>query len=259
MSIVVVSFIVYWIIDWTSRLIWPSLLPAHFFKDPKSVRILGRHTMDVAAMIFCVYLGVQAQNDSMFLKFQEMTPEERTYGFHPTCQLLICCQLAYQAKNLIDSYMCQDGWIFYAHHIGTAILCLTGLHPFLHYYSPFFLGTSEISTGILCILGLLDDDHGVKGLGAVYPKTKVMLGVFFAAAFVPIRCIIWPYLSYFFWLDMLVVWKAGAHSAGVITYALAVNVGLTSLQFYWLFEIFGTIKKELFSPMDQADEKCKPE
>ena len=46
---------------------------------------------------------------------------------------------------------------------GTGILCMFALSPaFLQAYAPFFIGHTEISTAFLCLLGLLDDDHGVQ-------------------------------------------------------------------------------------------------
>lgn len=247
----VFAFTVLWVIDLTARRIWPYLLPAQFFKDPKSALVLSRHTMDITAMGFFFYLATQIDKDPEYQKIFQMTPVERTYFGHPTCQLLVLCQLAYQTKNLMDTYMYGDGIVFYLHHIGTGILCAFGTYPFLHAQVPFFLGHVEISTAFLCVLGLFDDEHGVVGLGAMFPKLKIIFAACFAGAFIPIRCIIWPYFSYFFWLDMLAVLEAGPHSAGVLIYSLVVNAGLTVLQFYWLYEIIVKTKQELGGVINQ--------
>ena len=45
----------YWIVDLAARAIWPHLLPAELFKDPKAKIMLGRHTMDIVAMILFMY------------------------------------------------------------------------------------------------------------------------------------------------------------------------------------------------------------
>lgn len=257
---VVVAFTVLWIIDLGSRCIWPNLLPAQFFKDPKSARVLGRHTMDISAMSLFFYLALQIDKDPEFQKIQQLTPVERTYYSHPTCTLLILCQLAYQVKNTMDTYMYSDGIVFYLHHIGTGILCAFGTYPFLHAQAPFFLGHVEISTAFLCVLGLFDDDHGIVGFGDHYPKTKILFAICFAGSFIPIRCIIWPHFSYFFWNDMLAVLEAGAaHSAGVIYYSLVVNAGLTVLQFYWLYEIIVKMVAELGSALKAAGGDSKSE
>jgi len=256
---VVVTFTVLWIIDLSARSIWPFLLPAQFFKDPKSARVLGRHTMDISAMSLFFYFAMQIDRDPDFQKISQLTPVERTYYSHPTCTLLILCQLAYQVKNTMDTYMYGDGIVFYLHHIGTGVLCAFGTYPFLHAQAPFFLGHVEISTAFLCVLGLFDDDHGIVGFGAMYPKLKILFAIFFAGAFIPIRCIIWPYFSYFFWLDMLAVLETGPHSAGVIIYALVVNAGLTVLQFYWLYEIIVKMCQELGGAINGARGVSKSE
>ena len=46
---------------------------------------------------------------------------------------------------------------------------MCGFHPFLHFYSSFFFGISEVSTAILCALVLFDEQRGIPGLGKAYP------------------------------------------------------------------------------------------
>jgi hypothetical protein len=249
LCIVVGSFVAYWAIDLVARRIWPFFLPSELVNSSKATVMLGRHTMDVVSCVFFIALALKAEAEPEFKALADLTPVGRTYSGSPTCQLLILAQLSYQAKNLIDSYACGDGAVFYAHHIGTGILCLFGLSPFLHAYAPFFLGHSEISTALLCVLGCLDDGHGVVGLGAMYPKTKMVFAVCFAMAYIPIRCVIWLYYSYCYWLDMFAVIEAGSNSWAV-TYSLVANTGLTVLQFVWLAEIVQTGRKEFGSMRD---------
>lgn len=249
---------VYWFVDLTARRFWRHVLPSEFSIDPRSALILGRHTMDVVACMVFMYLGFKAQYmDEDFQRYWSMEPYQRFYSSHRTCHLLILVQLAYQAKNLIDSYVCGDGALFYAHHIGTGILCAFALAPFIQAYAPFFLGVTEISTAILCILGLFDDDHGVVGLGDMYPKTKVVVGVVFASVFIPVRNVFWVQESYTFWQDLLVVWQVGPRSYPAIIYAGTINVLLTLLQFYWTCEILWTARKNwaLFASVLGKDKK----
>lgn len=213
--------------------------------------------MDVVACLLFVYLAWDAEQDTKFQAMSELPTVKRVYQGHPTCQMLILCQIAYQIKNTIDSYVCGDGIVYYLHHIGTLILCMLATYPFLHYQVPYFIGYIEISTGLLCVLGLCDDDHGVVGFGAMYPKMKVIFALLFTPAFILLRCIIWPFKSYYFWLDMLAVIEAGPHSMGAVVYALAVNAALTLLQFYWLLEIIQTGRKELPALMGDVLGKLK--
>lgn len=257
LGVVLGTFAMYWIVDLVARRVWPHLLPSALFSDPKSAIMLGRHTMDVVACALFIYLALKAESEPEFKASDEMTLMERLYIKIPTCHQLVLVQVAYQVKNTIDSFMCGDGALFYAHHIGTAAICVFGTYPFMQSYAPFFLGHVEISTVLLCMLGLFDDDHGVVGLGAMYPKTKVALGVCFAAAFIPIRCVIWPHHVYYFWLDMLAVMTIGPHSVGVVAYVLVASAALTCLQFYWLAELILRGRKEFGSIIGLAQTSAK--
>lgn len=259
-EIVVGVFVFYWVIDLAARSIWPRLLPAELFRldHGKTSMILGRHTMDAVAAAMFIYLGWLCFQDAEFKALSEVSPMERTYKRHSLCHMLILTQIAYQAKNTIDSVICGDGIVFLLHHIGTGILCVFGTSGFLHSFAPFFLGYVEISTGFLCILACFDDAHGVSGLGKMYPKTKMVLAVGFASTFIPIRCVIWPYLSYFLWQDMLTVLEIGPPSAVAVYYALTTNAGLTVLQFYWLAEIIVTAKNEVLPELTASRPQPPP-
>jgi len=91
------------------------------------------------------------------------------------------------------------------------------------------------------------------------------LGVAFAVSFVIFRIILWPYVSYYFWIDCLeVIRNKTAHSVPVVWLYLIANIGLTILQFVWLGEIFKTAIK-LFSGSGElvvergSSTKSKPE
>ena len=75
-----------------------------------------------------------------------------------------------------------------------------------------------------------------------------VIGVAFAVLFVIIRIVIWPVISYYFWIDSLALLEApeSLHSFPVVYTFLVFNVGLTVLQFAWLAEII-TLAIPLFS------------
>jgi len=252
------SFAFYWAVDLIARQVWPRLLPEELFKStPRSVLMIGRHTMDVVACFIFIYLAMKAEGEEEFQKMWSMEPMQRIYTQNDTCNMLAMVQIAYQVKNLIDSYVCGDGWIFYVHHFMAGFIAFFACNPFLHAYAPFFLGHVEISTALLCVLGLFDDNHGVAGLGDMFPKTKVVMGVLFACGFIPLRCVIWPYMSYFVWQDLLEVWKLGPHSEGVILFFLVGNIILTGMQFFWLGEIVLTAKRELMATKETTTGRTK--
>ncbi len=110
--------------------------------------------------------------------------------------------------------------------------------PFLHLYSCFFLGWSEISTFFLCALVCFDDEHGIPGLNKAFPKTMTIMGVLFAISFTIIRVIIWPIINYYWWTDMLIIYNNGTvHSNAEWYLYMAISTGLTILQLIWFKDI----------------------
>jgi len=110
---------------------------------------------------------------------------------------------AYQVKNMIDTIIWQDGWIFIFHHIFSLLTvwgCMsTGVGLM---YAIFFFGMSELSMAILCLLANFDDTFGVPGLAEAFPMTKVVIGALFAMAFIVCHCIVWPIFAYYFVHDV---------------------------------------------------------
>lgn len=132
--------------------------------------------------------------------------------------------------------------------MSTFILTLFALNPVFHVYTIFFLGISEISTSILCVLVCFDGDHGVAALGKNFPVLMKVLGVAFAVCFILFRVILWPYVSFEFFIDGLELLRTGtAHKDYVVYTFMVCNVGLTLLQFLWLTEIVNTARKLLFA------------
>ena len=133
-------------------------------------------------------------------------------------------------------------------------MAVLALHPFLHIYSSFFFGISEVSTVVLCILACFDDSRGIKAkdgsnlFAKLFPLSMKVIGVVFAVLFVIIRIVIWPVISYYFWIDSLALLETpeSLHSLPVVYTFLVFNVGLTVLQFAWLAEII-TLAIPLFS------------
>merc|ERR1711871_531179 len=160
--------------------------------------------------------------------------------------MILCrLQVSYELKNLLDSCIFGDGAVFVVHHICTGTLAVFALHPFLHLYSSYFFGVSEVSTVVLCVLACFDDSRGIQAkdgsnlFAKLFPTSMKVIGVTFAVLFVVIRIVIWPIVSYYFWVDSLALMETPekTHSFPVVYTFLAFNVGLTILQFAWLAEI----------------------
>ena len=75
-----------------------------------------------------------------------------------------------------------------------------------------------------------------------------VLGVLFAITFIGFRVVLWPYVSYKFFIDALILLQTNTAHANYVVYTfLSMNIGLTLLQFYWLGEIITTASKLLFN------------
>jgi TLC domain len=80
-----------------------------------------------------------------------------------------------------------------------------------------------------------------------------VLGVAFAVTFIIFRVILWPFVSYYFWLDALELLRTKdqhTFSEVMIYIFLVFNAGLSLLQLVWLKEIFDTAGKVLFGGGD---------
>mmetsp|Transcript_18190 Transcript_18190/g.18241 ORF Transcript_18190/g.18241 Transcript_18190/m.18241 type:complete len:291 (+) Transcript_18190:43-915(+) len=262
-------FALLWVIQGISFVLYTLLSGLIKVFGPYGNRvILARHTMDVIAMTSFSLMGLEVMNEfGGFLSFEKYidptsgevaTSTQRVYYYSSAASRLIVTQLAYELKNFCDSAIHNDGIIFLIHHAATALLATCGFAPFLHFYSSFFFGISEISTAILCALVCFDDERGIPALAKAFPTVMKILGVAFAISFIGFRVVLWPWVSYYFWIDCLAVLNDGSvHSPPVVYLFLVANVFLTSLQILWLGEIFKTAGKILFGEDKAKNEKKK--
>jgi len=223
--------------------------------------ILARHIGVDALMCFTVaFMGFKSRAimkdmiDAGLRRRPNTMPEAgyetRMFTYHPEAQRILLFFFAYQVKNLYDSWAWEDGAIFIAHHIMAMSAAWGGMHPGVsHFYAGFFMGTSEVSTGVLCLLANFDDEFGVKGLGEAFPVLRAALAGTFTVLFIIFRCIIWPFVAYHFLRDTRSALKGKSEKAEgrrvwmrVIAYTCA---GLSVLQVLWLWEIIEIGQKEL--------------
>jgi TLC domain len=227
--------------------------------------ILARHVgVDALACALCSLLGYTSslwKSSSALARKSEpsssttpSTMEQRLLTYHPEGVRTATVFLAYQVKNLHDSYVWDDGAEFLAHHVFSIITAWGCLYPGCgHYYAVFFFGVSEISTAVLCLLANFDAQHGVPGLGLEYPAVKVALGAAFVSLFVLCRCVLWPLYSYQFGKDVLHALRLGdadprTKSRKYWMYFFLISLsGLSVLQVAWLGQIFLIAQEELTS------------
>eukprot|EP00562_Extubocellulus_spinifer_P012898 CAMPEP_0178548386 /NCGR_PEP_ID=MMETSP0697-20121206/5172_1 /TAXON_ID=265572 /ORGANISM="Extubocellulus spinifer, Strain CCMP396" /LENGTH=186 /DNA_ID=CAMNT_0020181065 /DNA_START=6 /DNA_END=566 /DNA_ORIENTATION=- len=176
--------------------------------------------------------------------------DKRMFTYHPASQQVLLLFFAYQVKNTYDSYVWNDGIIFILHHILSGVTAWGAMYPgCAHFYALFFMGISEVSTAVLCLLANFDDEFGVIGLGDAFPMTKVALGGVFAVAFVICRTVLWPICTYHFLRDSKNALKSTSPMAQSrkkwIRLFMFCSVGLSILQVIWLGQIVWTIKEEV--------------
>jgi len=229
--------------------------------------ILSRHiAVDFISCLTVGYLGFTNRHvcrdlirqGSSFGRSNTMKEDEfenRIFNYHPASQRLLMMFFAYQTKNMFDTIYWNDGPEFVIHHIFAGAAAWGGMFPgCCHFYALFYMGVSEISTAILCLLANFDDQYGVAGLDQVFPKTKLVLGALFVISFIICRVIMWPYVTYHFGRDTLKAIRSDAARAEgrrgylwVIFYCCA---GLSVIQVVFLAQIIITGKEELAKMMD---------
>ena len=198
------------------------------------------------------WLGWQARPhcrglvDAAFRRPGAMPPagaEGRLFTYEPEAFRIGLFFFGYQVKNLYDTIVWNDGPEFIFHHVLSMSVAWGSMHPGVGlFYGPFFLGISEVSTAILCVLANFDPIHGVIGLGDAFPIPKVIIGVIFVTFFILCRAIMWPIASYYFVRDCRVVLSGNSPKLvgrkPWIHLFMVCLVGLSVLQVAWLGQIY---------------------
>ena len=232
-------------------------------EDDLHRRILARHIgVDTLACFVCACMGFAKMhtyddvwsyhvrgNKKAFVRANYL---DRVLSYDPATFRICLFFTAYQIKNLYDTIIFDDGVVFIFHHVFSAITAYGCMVPKINNYYPFFfVGLSEVSTAVLCLLANFDPVHGVVGLGEAFPTIKMVLAAIFVVTFLICRIITWPVLSYHFFDDILLALKHHKDDPRIVArkgwyyFHLVSNASLTLLQFAWLLEIGFTAHKEL--------------
>lgn len=208
--------------------------------------ILAYNIISLSFAIYCSVLGVRAWF-GVAAATLEGSAKDRLYKYSPAVEQLCVVTTAYEAFNVVASialpeYRTVD---FIGHHVTTLILGVIGFHPWCHYYMIFFFGVATVSSVPLCLAECFNAFGGLEAF-------EMAARGIFALKFVAIRTLYWPYVSYYFWKDMLYALagrKIGrVHSVAAYLFLLAANIGLTSLQFVWTGLIVSAVNDALTPP-----------
>jgi len=249
------------LMEFIGRFVMIQLQNSHELLDDETNRlILARHLfVDGFACFLCFILGWRNRKFTMGIldafrgNNKSLLPESfesRALAYDGRSFYLCMFFFSYQVKNFHDSYVWNDGIEYLFHHCLS--LCVAGMAMYPGYnlpYAEFYFGLSELSTAVVCILANFDDVHGVKGLGAAFPMTKVVIGAAFAVLFISARGIIWPIISYYYTRDAIAALKSDNKEIKkrslVIKIFVFCLVGLSVLQIGWLGIIYFVAIEEL--------------
>jgi TLC domain. len=233
----------------------------HFARDLHPVLEIERHRHILARHIAvdafsCAAVAFIAYKHKHFLRqFWTMRRDQnfhhRLHQYNPAGHQVLLFFFSYQVKNMYDTIKWNDGIVFILHHVFAGAAAWGGMYPGVaSVYSLFFMGISEISTCILCLLANFDDDFGVKGLDQAFPMTRMILGVTFVVTFVICRILLWPLFTFHFLGDARqALERNGPFETPAVKNALRMMMvaccGLSILQVIWLGEIVMISKQEL--------------
>lgn len=160
-----------------------------------------------------------------------------------------CIMIAFQmyeiAATILAPRLRGAAYEMVVHHCITLLLsALAYKYQAYHYWAPCFMGLSEISSIPLAFLDFFKQFPEVR---ARMPKTNDLVRNAFAALFLPIRGVYWPYSSYRFWNTSLAALSDNvSHPPLTVMYTFLVcNVFMTMLQWYWASLIFKAIFQKL--------------
>ena len=176
---------------------------------------------------------------------------ERLWRYLPEAQRVLTVFLAYQVKNMYDTFYWSDGPLFVLHHLLAGAAAWGGMYPGVgHVYSLFFMGLSEVSTCVLVVLANFDDEMGAPGLALAYPNARAATAGAFVVAFLACRIVAWPVFAVRLLKDMRIAVDnaddKNAKERRPWIYGIGgVLAALTVLQFAWLGEIVVTAKREI--------------
>lgn len=217
---------------------------------------------EIMAGLCVLYLAVMGS-----IAYFDLMPDQFDYNlitddiFYGKSQFvenhLIAPMISYQGWNFLLCLFNADlrDPAMIGHHVVTGTLAYMGLHPYLHGRAMFFFGFAEFTNVPLTFVDIFKYFPALKERFSLVNEVS---RVVFALSFIIIRLIIWPFVSYQFWVGSYDLLSTGkAHSTFVVSFFLGANVFLTGLQFLWGSKIFGFLFKSGKSKKSGENKKAK--
>jgi len=197
---------------------------------------LATHQLSsLVGLIYCSAAGIAHMwsNEDSHLFTNSI---DRLYKFNMAGQDIAKVQLAFQFFNflvtLFESELANRP-VMLVHHAVTASLAWFGTYhaTYLHYYSLFYYGLSEISSIPLVFVELFRYFPGFAEKNRI---ADIGCKAIFFFCFIYFRLVLWSIVNFSFWKDTLsTLADQKSHCPAVAVYFLAANLILSGLQFYW--------------------------
>ena len=157
--------------------------------------------------------------------------------------LMIGFQMYELAATVASERLRGNAYEMVVHHGITLLLASLGycFRAYL-YFGAFFFGVSEVSSVPLAFVDLFKQ---FPALRKAYPAANEAARMTFGVAFLAIRGLYWPFVSFFFWKSSLAALAADAYEPRAVIYTFfAANVVLTLMQWYWASLIVAAMVKK---------------
>ena len=195
-------------------------------------------------------LATQRSSDEYAARYFECTDAQHS---------LVKMMLGFQLYDIMATALVPDLRKFehLAHHVVTGIFAGLALYSgSLQHYSWFFFGIAEISSCFLVYVDLFRQCPGLltnKLLSGFNELSRACFGLIF----VPVRCIMWPFVVYSLLQDILAARAASDPRLNhpVAMYHLIASGIMTLLQQYWGQKVVrGIVKMVLGDKSERAKE-----
>jgi len=208
------------------------------------------------ALTLCALIGFNAWHVSKRVhKKLPSTAEGRLVGYLPEAELLAAINFTFQSWDFLVSLFIPEHatWIMLSHHVMASTVAWCSIrYQYLHYYSIFFLGLTEVSSIFLVFLDL--SKYYPPRTGGIFDIVVTICGPSFVFTFIYYRVILWWPESFRLLKDVVEVIRSGRAeklrpgASWVLFVFLSLNFPLGLLQLYWVSIIAEEVNKSLQPP-----------
>jgi len=232
-----------------------ALLAVHFV----GVKVFGLSHLDAhflpQLIAFCVTAALGAQAWFGAGMHSDLSLAWGVFTYSRAGDLIATLQVGLQVYEVacacVERKLRGGSGEMLVHHALACLLAWLGCrYKVFLTYSVYYLGISELSS---VPLAGVDFFKHRKPLAKKYPQATNACRQVFAACFIVLRTLYWPYVSYFFWTVSLAALREGTPAPNIVRTFLAFNFVLTALQLFWTGLIVQGVVKLLSAKPPKKD------